>query len=95
MANVSAGYAAMDDATMREVEKNEGYLGHQVVHDNDRTIFVAYWRDMEAINAWRNDTLHLQAKKKGKESWYDWYRVEICRVEMAHEMDPRGSAIDP
>ena len=50
------------------------------------TIFISYWRDMEAIRAWGAHDLHMQAKAKGRSGWYAWYRSEIVRVEHAAEL---------
>ncbi|MCB9170266.1 MAG: antibiotic biosynthesis monooxygenase [Flavobacteriales bacterium] len=79
------GYAEMDEATMKAAAGQDGHLGHQVVHDGDRTIFISYWRDMDAIRAWGAHALHRQAKEKGRTGWYAWYRSEIVRVEHATE----------
>ena len=81
------GYDAMDEATMRAVTELDGYLGHQVVHQGDRSLFIAYWRDLEAIDTWREHTLHRMAKEKGRSDWYQRYRFEICRVEQAAEFE--------
>lgn len=77
------GYAAMDDATMKAAEQLDGYLGHQVVHNGDRSLFIAYWRDKASIAVWSAHPLHQAAKREGKASWYDAYRFEICLVERA------------
>ena len=47
------GYDAMDDATMRAVEQLDGYLGYEVVRQGTDAIFVSYWRDAAAVDAWR------------------------------------------
>lgn len=97
------GYEAMDDATMQAAERTPGYLGHQSVQNGDHGIFISYWKDEQAIDAWRNDRLHNVAKARGKADWFDRYSIQICKVEHAVEHqrpEPAGTTsqhpiIDP
>ena len=75
------GYDAMDDATMRAVEQLDGYLGYEVVRQGTDAIFVSYWRDAAAVDAWRHAALHGEAKREGRERWYDGYRSLVCPIE--------------
>ena len=36
------GYKEMDDMTIKEVIKNEGYLGHEVFSKNEKYIFIGF-----------------------------------------------------
>lgn len=78
------GYQEMDDATMHAAERMPGYLGHQSVSNGDRTLFISYWQDEQAIAGWRDNDLHRSAKQQGKAEWYDRYDIQICRVEYAN-----------
>jgi heme-degrading monooxygenase HmoA len=42
---------------------------------------VSYWRDAESVNAWRHATLHGEAKREGRERWYDGFRSLVCPIE--------------
>jgi heme-degrading monooxygenase HmoA len=75
------GYDAMDDATMRAVAQLDGYLGYEVVRNGTDAIFVSYWRDAAAVDAWRHAALHAEAKAAGREQWYDSYRSLVCPIE--------------
>lgn len=44
-------------------------------------ITVSYWRDMEAIKHWKNQSEHLIAQKYGRLKWYEHYKVRIAKVE--------------
>ena len=76
------GYDAMDEATMRAVEQLDGYLGYEVVRNGTDAVFVSYWRDAESVNAWRHATLHGEAKREGRERWYDGFRSLVCAFDM-------------
>jgi heme-degrading monooxygenase HmoA len=45
---------------------------------------VSYWRDEEAIAAWKADAEHQLAQKHGRERWYREYALRIARVERAY-----------
>lgn len=75
------GYAAMDEKTLHAVQQIEGFIGYESVKTPEKTIFISYWRDMAAIVQWKTDDLHLQAKIMGKAHWYEWYHVQIAKVE--------------
>lgn len=78
------GYAAADEATLREVQHIPGFLGYEVTGSDTRRIFISYWRDMDAIDAWRKNHTHQNAKSRGKE-WYSAYHSMLVRVE-SHSM---------
>ncbi|MDG2342096.1 MAG: antibiotic biosynthesis monooxygenase [Cytophagales bacterium] len=68
------GYEEMDKKTIEEVQKIDGYLGHEVFGDGKKNIFLSYWKDEDSINIWKNNALHKVAKSKGKK-WYKNYKV--------------------
>lgn len=77
------GYAEMDEQTMQLASRQEGYLGYESLSHTNKTIFISYWRDMEAINSWRLNAVHQMAKSKASQ-WYKRYLSQICRVEQHH-----------
>jgi heme-degrading monooxygenase HmoA len=80
------GYSEMDEATIEKVKNLEGFIGFENIKNGDDGIFISYWESMEAINKWRNDTLHLEAKQKGQSMWYDRFLSQICKVEHSREV---------
>lgn len=77
------GYAEMDDLTMAEVVKQNGYLGYESLSNANKTIFISYWETMDAITAWSKNSTHLMAKAEA-EKWYSRYLAQICFVERSH-----------
>ena len=43
-------------------------------------IALSYWPDLESIKRWKADELHIEAQQLGKSTWYQDYRVEICKI---------------
>ncbi len=66
-----------------------GYLGFESAQDGDFEITVSYWRDEEALAAWKRHMDHAAAQRLGRERWYAAYRVRIARVERAYGFEPR------
>ena len=71
---------------MRELcEAQPGFL--KMVHsvsDEGESITSCYWQDLAFISAWKQNTEHQTAQKRGIEQWYDEYRIEIARIERAY-----------
>ncbi|MFF0555899.1 antibiotic biosynthesis monooxygenase family protein [Streptomyces sp. NPDC020472] len=79
------GYAETS-ARMQEIVRDvPGFLGYESARTPGGIgITVAYFRDLEALDAWRLDTEHQAAKAYGREHWYDSYSVHIGRVERSY-----------
>lgn len=58
-----------------------GYLGIESVRDESGLgITVSYWRDVESARAWKDVAAHRVAQSRGRERWYEDYRVRIATV---------------
>ena len=76
------GYKQMDEETLALAQTMPGYLGHEYTGDGAvHAIFISYWESMDAIENWKRNTLHKEAKAKGKTQWYQWYHSQIAKVE--------------
>lgn len=81
-----AGYAAMAQDMDALAAAQPGYLGLEAARD-ELGITVSYWRDLDAIAAWKRHMDHIGAMRLGRERWYAAYRVRIARVERAYGFD--------
>ena len=77
------GYAAMADKMVELAQKQPGFLGVESAR-SEIGITVSYWKDLAAIQQWKNNSQHLDAKDKGKSIWYENYSVRIAKVEMEY-----------
>jgi len=72
-------------AQMENLAKQQpGFLGIESAREN-LGITVSYWETLDAIQNWQSNSKHLLAQKLGKEQWYKWYSVRICKVEREYE----------
>ncbi|GAL78455.1 antibiotic biosynthesis monooxygenase family protein [Algibacter lectus] len=74
------GYNAMAEKMEALAKEQDGFLGINSAR-NQIGITVSYWKSLEAIKNWKAQTDHLEAQQKGKNNWYSWYNVKICKVE--------------
>ena len=81
---VDAGYTEMALAMEELAKKQPGYLGFESARDG-LGIAVSYWDSLEAITSWKAVAEHQLAQQYGREKWYSWYKVRICRVEREYE----------
>lgn len=62
----------------------DGYLGVETLGAGSDGITVSYWRSEEDIAAWRNQIEHVEARRMGRQTWYDDYRLRIAKVERSY-----------
>ncbi|HPE83295.1 MAG: antibiotic biosynthesis monooxygenase [Aequorivita sp.] len=74
------GYAEMAGFMETLVKQQPGFLGMESAR-NEIGITVSYWQNLENIKSWKANLDHLIAQKKGREQWYSYYKVRVCKVE--------------
>ncbi|MFN3232461.1 MAG: antibiotic biosynthesis monooxygenase family protein [Alphaproteobacteria bacterium] len=80
------GYDKTKDRILDLAENQPGFIGHTAVRDDDRTgITVSYWDSEEAIAAWKAQAEHATARRMGREKFYEWFRLEVCRIERFYD----------
>lgn len=78
--NQTEGYTEMAELMEALAEQQPGYLGLEAAR-NEIGITVSYWENTEAIQHWKAQLDHQAAQKLGRQQWYTWYKVRICKVE--------------
>ena len=80
-----AGYAAAAEAMDALAARQPGYAGIDSARGEDGIgITVSYWDDDAAALAWRDDPDHARIRDLGRERWYDWYELQVTRVERGY-----------
>ena len=80
------GYTEMAEQMETLAKQQKGFLGIDSAR-NLIGITVSYWEDIEDIKNWKQQANHIQAQLKGREDWYKWYNVRICKVEREYEFN--------
>ena len=74
-------------ARMSELAKRmPGYIAHKgfVAEDGERVTIVEFASE-EAHRAWAQHLEHVEAKKKGRSTFYSEYKIQICAVQRENE----------
>ena len=74
------GYSEMADKMVEIAKQQDGFLGVESVSD-EIGITVSYWRDLESIKKWKENTDHSVAREKGRKDWYQAFKTRIAKVE--------------
>jgi len=74
------GYGQMAERMLELAQQQPGFLGVESARE-ELGITVSYWRDLEAISAWKANAEHQLAQQLGRERWYDSFHTRIAKVE--------------
>ncbi|MBI1180006.1 MAG: antibiotic biosynthesis monooxygenase [Alphaproteobacteria bacterium] len=86
----AADYALWADRIEALARNQPGYLGHDSLRDQDGLgITVSYWNSEDAIARWRAHAEHATARSLGRERFYDWFRLDVCRVTRTYGFGER------
>ncbi len=80
------GYDDMANKMEALAKTQDGFLGIESAR-NSIGITVSYWQSLDAIKTWKQQTDHLVAQQKGRQDWYSWYKVRVCKVEREYEFE--------
>ncbi len=78
------GCSEMADLMENLASQQPGFLGVESAR-NEIGITVSYWESLESIKKWKANVDHLAAQRKGREKWYSYYKVRVCKVEREYE----------
>lgn len=76
------GYGKMAERMLELAREQPGFLGVESARDaNGLGITVSYWRNEEAIRAWKAQAEHRLAQQTGRSTWYTQFQVRVAQVE--------------
>lgn len=79
------GYSKMAERMEELASQQPGFLGVDSARE-DVGITVSYWQDLESIKNWKENVEHQEARKQGREKWYDSFSVRIAKVEREYSL---------
>lgn len=83
------GYDEMAEKMLLLAKEQEGFLGIESARDKIG-ITVSYWKSLDAIRKWKQNSEHQLAQKKGRTDWYKSYTTRICLVEKEYHFQLEG-----
>lgn len=68
------------------VARHPGYISIESSDGEDGTeVAVSMFETAESAQAWKEHPEHLEAQRRGREQFYEWYTVHVCEVIRSHE----------
>ncbi len=77
------------------LEKIDGFVSVERFQSLTRPevfLSLSYWRDEQAIAAWRNQAYHREGQKEGRESVFSDYRIRVVNVVRDYSFQERKEA---
>lgn len=85
-------YLDLAAALRPQLEKVDGFISverFQSITDPRKMLSLSFWRDEEAVRAWRTHTAHRATQAKGRGGIFKDYRLRIAEVARDYGMHER------
>src|SRR5215467_15182152 len=81
MPGVRDEYVALVDRMNELAATMPGYISHKgFFADDGERVTVVEFESEEGMRAWRTHPEHIQAQRKGRQSYYAEYHIQVCEV---------------
>ena len=88
-------YLALAAKLREDLLKMDGFISverFQSLTDPDKMLSLSFWRDEEAVAAWRNHTRHRATQSAGRGGVFAEYRLRVAAVLRDYGMEDRAEA---
>jgi heme-degrading monooxygenase HmoA len=84
-------YQELDAELEQLVRGQPGYLRHKsyLAADGERLTLV-WFQDQETLRAWKMRPRHLEAQRRGRERWYEFYEMEVAEIVRTSHFNRSG-----
>ena len=89
---VGQRYFDLAGALRPELEKVDGFLSierFESLVNPGKYVSLSFWRDEEAVKAWREHGGHMLAQEEGKQSVFADFRISVAEVSRQYTMADR------
>lgn len=77
-------YGNMAEQMVELAKQQDGFLGVESAR-NEIGITVSYWRDLDSIKKWKENSEHKIARDNGRKMWYKSFKTRIAKVESDYD----------
>ncbi|MDA8050874.1 MAG: antibiotic biosynthesis monooxygenase [Rhodospirillales bacterium] len=88
-------YLELAASLRAELESIDGFISverFQSLTEPKKILSLSFWRDEEAVRAWRNRPAHRAAQARGRGGVFADYRLRIASVQRDYGMKERAEA---
>lgn len=79
----------------KELEAVDGFISverFESLYEPGKMLSLSFWRDEDAVTAWRNHARHRNTQAKGRSGIFADYRLRVAQVERDYGLDQRSQA---
>jgi heme-degrading monooxygenase HmoA len=58
--------------------------------DDGERLTVVWWENEETLKGWRENMRHRVAQHRGRERWYEYYKLEVAEVVRQNTFESAG-----
>ena len=90
-------YLALAEALRADLERMDGFISverFESLTEPGKLLSLSFWRDEEAVRAWRNRPDHRATQAKGRAGVFRDYRLRVAAVMRDYGMSEREQAPD-
>jgi len=90
-------YFALALSLRADLEKIDGFISierFESVTNRGKFVSISFWRDEEAVRAWRNVEGHRHAQAEGRRGIFTDYRIRVASVIRDYGMQARDEIPD-
>jgi len=67
-------------------KKQKGFISFESYsNEKGENVSISYWESLVAIKNWKKNLEHQIAQKLGKEKWYKFFKLQVCKIEKEYE----------
>lgn len=91
----AAEYFQLAASLRSDLAKIDGFISierFESVTTKGKFVSLSYWRDEEAVHAWRNLEGHRAAQAKGRREVFADYRLRVAAIIRDYGLEDRGQA---
>lgn len=82
------GYVRMAEAMDAHARTFQGFVGvKSFLADDGERLTVVWWRNEASLNAWSEDARHRVAQHRGREKWYEYYKMDVAQIVRVSNFD--------
>lgn len=81
-------YTQMLDRMGAHARQFDGFVAVKsfVAEDGER-LTVVWWKDADTLEAWAKDAAHRAAKRMGRDTWYQYYEMDVAEIVRVSRFD--------
>jgi heme-degrading monooxygenase HmoA len=81
LVDVPDGYDAMATEMEDLARTMPGFVDVKAFKSDDgERLTVVWWENEETLKGWRENVRHRVAQRRGREQWYEYYKLEVAEV---------------